>query len=188
MPTVATTRILHASANTQLSGLRSSWIWPLPKLDGVVPGILASTGGPPSEGIEIGYEALSFSPSLVPVFAAQDGIVAYAGPGAEGSALSIDHADGWSTHYSELEHLLTRPTDRFRRRRKERVRAGDVIAHARRSAPRVRFGLSRVAEDGSIALDPAAWMPAWSVLPWFAEPHGASPRAPRSVRLRCPLP
>jgi len=104
------------------------------------------------------------------VFAAQDGIVTYAGSTAHGAAVSIDHLGGWSTHYSELEHLLARPTDRFRRRRKERVRAGDVIGHACRSALRIRFGLSRLTDDGSIEQDPASWMPAWSMLPWFAEP------------------
>jgi len=52
----------------------------------------------------------------------------------------------------------------------------------------VRCSTPKLAEDESVALDPAAWMSAWSVLPWFAELHGASPRAPRSARLRCPSP
>lgn len=111
-----------------------------------------------------------WSSSLVPVFAVQDGVVTYASNAAGRSTFSIDHAGGWSTHYSELEQVLARPTDRFRCRRKERVRAGDVIGHARRSALRIRFGLSQLTEDGCVAQDPDARMHAWSVLPWFAEP------------------
>jgi hypothetical protein len=122
------------------------------------------------DGIAIGYPGRASSPELVPVFAAQDGIVTYASSGTGGSAICIDHAGGWSSSYSELEHLLTRPTDRFRCRRKERVRAGDVIGHAPRSGLRIRFGLSRITDVGSVEEDPAAWMPAWSMLPWFLEP------------------
>jgi hypothetical protein len=120
------------------------------------------------------------------VIAAQDGIIAYAGPATGSRTLCIDHAGGWSSNYYELGDLLTRPTDRFRCRRKERVRAGDVIGHAPRSSLRIRFGLSRVTDAGSIDEDLTAWMPAWSVLPWFLEPtHRASPRVRRSERLRC---
>lgn len=169
MSTIATTRILHAPANANVSGHHSPWVWPLPRLDGIAPCILASADQH-ADGVEIGYHERAFSPSLVPVFAVQDGIVPYACMGVDGATLCIDHPGGWSTHYSELQHLLTRPTDRFRRRRKERVRAGDVIGHARRSALRIRFGLSRLGEDCCVAQDPAAWMTEWTVLPWFAEP------------------
>jgi hypothetical protein len=109
------------------------------------------------------------------VFAAQDGVIAHAGTTSAGATLLIDHADGWSTHYAELEHLLARSTDRSRRRRRERVRAGDVIGHACRSTLRVRFGLSRLAGDARVAHDPAGYLPAWSMLPWFGEP--ITPRA-----------
>lgn len=171
MSMLSTTRILHAPANANLLAAHRSWVWPLPRLDGAAPGIIepAREHSPP-DGIAIGYPGRSSSPCLVPVFAAQDGVVTYAGSTASGSTLCIDHVGGWSTHYSELEHLLARPTDRFRRRRKERVRAGDVVGHARRATLRIRFGLSRLTEDGCIEQDPASWMPAWSMLPWFAEP------------------
>lgn len=165
-----TTRILHTPANANAFAKHRSWVWPLPRLDGVAPCILQPAGNLLSDGIEIGYPARSSSPSLVPVFAVQDGIVTYAGSTSVGSTLSIDHQGGWSTHYSELEHLLARPTDRFRRRRKERVRAGDVIGHACRSSLRIRFGLSRLNDDGSVDQDPSSWMRGWSLLPWFAEP------------------
>jgi hypothetical protein len=169
MLTIATTRILHAPANSNILGQHSSWVWPLPRLDGISPSVLVSTAQPSSDSIEIGYQGRSSSPSLVPVFAARDGIITYAGTAADGPTLCIDHPGGWSTQYAELAHLLARPTDRFRRRRKERVRAGDVVGHAHPSALRIRFALSQLTDDECVALDPAAWMPAWSMLPWFAE-------------------
>jgi hypothetical protein len=118
-------------------------------------------------GVEIGYHNRSASRDPIPVFAAQDGIVVYAATSARGPVLCLDHTDGWSTEYAELEHLLPRPTDRFSRRRKEKVRAGDIIGHAKRSMLRIRFSLSRLASSGSAAEDPAAWIPAWEMLPWF---------------------
>jgi Peptidase family M23 len=168
MSAIVTSRILHVPFNTGVVGLRSRWFWPLPRLDGSAPCILAPTE-PLSDTIEIGYQDRSSSPDLVPVLAAQDGIIPYAGTSADGATVCIDHPAGWSTQYSELADLLARPTDRFRQRRKERVRAGDVIGHARRSALRIRFALTQLTEDGCVAVDPAASMPAWSMLPWFTE-------------------
>ncbi len=171
MPTTVTTRILHAPADANVFTRHRSWVWPLPRLDGVAPSIIApGSEQQPLDSVTIGYPGRASSPGLVPVFAAQDGVVTYACSAADGSTLCIDHLGGWSTHYSELEHLLTRPTDRFRRRRKERVRAGDVIGHASRTTLRIRFGLSRLTDDGCIEIDPVSWMAAWSMLPWFAEP------------------
>jgi hypothetical protein len=165
-----TTRILHATANAN-SLVARSWVWPLPRLDGLAPCTIEPTSAcRAAGGIAIGYPGRSSSPDLVPVFAAQDGFVTYARNGADGATICIDHAGGWSSNYGELEHLLTRPTDRFHRRRKERVRAGDVIGHAPRSILRIRFGLSRLTDDECIEQDPASWMPAWSMLPWFVEP------------------
>lgn len=165
-----TTRILHAPANANILVARS-WVWPLPRLDGLAPCVIESTSASAALGdIAIGYPGRSSSRDLVPVFAAQDGFVAYARSGPDGATVCIDHAGGWSSNYAELEHLLTRPTDRFRRRRKERVRAGDVIGHAPRSILRIRFGLSRITDDDCVEQDPASWMPAWSMVPWFVEP------------------
>lgn len=178
MPNVATTRILHAPENTNASGYRSPWVWPLPRLDGLAPGIITSTKDAPPDHVEIGYPGRASSPSLVPVFAAQDGIVAYAG--TKGSpTLCLDHAGGWSTHYAELEHVLAMPTDRFRCRRKARVRAGDVLGHARRSSLCIRFALFRMTDEGCIAVDSVEQMHTWSVLPWFADPTAVvgAPRA-----------
>ena len=182
MSTTATTRILHAPANGNLLTEHRAWVWPLPRLDGAAPCILQPRLSPALDGLAIGYPERSSAPGLVPVFAAQDGIVTYAGNDVNGATLCIDHMGGWSTNYSELEHLLTRPTDRFRRRRKERVRAGDVIGHACRSTLRIRFGLSRLTDEGCTEQDPSSWMPRWLLLPWFAN----CPRVPRllSDRLR----
>jgi hypothetical protein len=142
----------------------------LPRLDGAEPGILTPIDRQTTNYIEIGYVDRSCSSSLVPVFAAQDGVVTYAGNTAGVSMLSLDHIGGWSTHYSALEFLLAKPTDRFQRRRKQRVRSGDVIGYACRSTLRILFGLSCLTDEGCIEQDPASSMPTWSMLPWFSEP------------------
>jgi hypothetical protein len=77
---------------------------------------------------------------------------------------------GWSTQYADLQHTLVVPTDRFRRRRKTRVRAGDVLGHARRASLRLRFGLAQLGESGWVIVDPTGPMHAWSALPWFDDP------------------
>lgn len=172
MSTLISSRILHAPANHHRSGLRSSWLWPLPRLDGEAPCILASDRADSTDTLELGYPSRSLSRGLVPVFAAQDGIVTYASSAESCPTLSIDHPGGWTTHYDDLEHLLARPTDRFRGRRKERVRAGDVIGHARPLALRIRFAVSRPVDDGSDVRDLSTWMPEWAMAPWFAELAG----------------
>lgn len=177
MPTTATTRILHSATNADHFNPRRTWIWPLPRLDGVTPCILRAPASPSTDGVKIGYHGRSLSSGRVPVFAAQDGIITYAGTANRGSVLCLDHSEGWSTQYSELEHLLARPTDRFRRRRKERVRAGDIIGHARRAPLQIRFSLSRLHGGECVILDPATWMPEWSFLPWFE----SESRIPRSL-------
>jgi hypothetical protein len=76
---------------------------------------------------------------------------------------------GWSTQVIDLEHVLALSTDRFRHRRKLRVRAGDVLGHVR-SSLRIRLGLARLLDGEWAASDPAALIHTWSVQPWFAEP------------------
>lgn len=169
MSSIATTRILYANDQVSTRGQLRPWIWPLPRLDGAAPCIVALAGNRTLDDAELGYAGRAWSLALVPVFAAQEGVVTYAGPGAEGPTVCIDHAGGWSTQYASLAHVLARPTDRFRRRRKERVQAGDVIGHAPRSPLRIRFSLSRWSDDGDVAVDPGACMQAWSALPWFTE-------------------
>ena len=172
MRNIATTRILYASENTAPVGPAKPWIWPLPRLDGVNPSILSQDPQDPTSAdgfIQIGYPDRSSSPEFVPVFAAQDGIITYAVRAEQSTTLCLDHPAGWSSQYCELEHVLALSTDRFRRRRKVRVRAGDVLGHAR-SSLRIRFGLSRLVDGEWAAIDPAALFHTWSVQPWFAEP------------------
>jgi Peptidase family M23 len=170
MLNIATTRILHASENASTMSSSRPWVWPLPRLDGAAPCVLVSTGDSKDDAISIGYSDRSSSPGFVPVLAAHDGIVTYAGTVNGEPTVCLDHAGGWSTQYAHLEHALVTPTDRFRRRRKSRIRAGDVLGHARRSSLSIRFGLAKVTEHGWLATDPTALMHTWSVLPWFAEP------------------
>ncbi len=166
MRNIATTRILYASENAAPVGPARPWIWPLPRLDGVNPSILPQD---PQDGIiQIGYPDRSSSPEFVPVFAAQDGIITYAVRAQQGTTLCLDHPAGWSTQYNGLEHVLALSTDRFRRRRKVRVQAGDVLGHLRDSL-RIRFGLTRLVDGEWLAIDPAEVLHAWTIQPWFAE-------------------
>lgn len=166
MPKIATPRILYAPPTASSPARPHAWVWPLPRLDGIAPSIVAAH----PDAVELGYPERSSALGLVPVFAAHDGVIAYATGAGASPTVCIDHPDGWSTQYAELEHLLTAPVDRFRRRRKPRVRAGDVLGHARRATLRLRFGLSRLTDDEPRAIDPAALLPRWSILPWFDEP------------------
>ena len=177
MLNIATTRILHALEDTSAPSQHRPWVWPLPRIDGVAPCILASMNDSPQDAIDIGYPDRSSSPGLVPVFAAHDGVITYAGTANGSPTVCLDHAGGWSTQYADLEHVLALPTDRFRRRRKTRVRAGDVLGHARRSLLRVRFGLAQFGESGWRIADPTEPMHTWSVLPWFVEPTPRMHRA-----------
>jgi hypothetical protein len=167
---IATTRILLAPEHTDASNLHGAWVWPLPRLDGVAPCVLASIDEIPRDSVDIGYAEHPSSSACVPVLAAQDGVITYAGTAAGSPTVCLDHAGGWSTQYADLEHVLALPTDRFRRRRKPRVRAGDVLGHARRSSLRIRFGLAQLGESGWHIVDPTALLPTWSVLSRFAEP------------------
>lgn len=171
MYNVATSRILHAPEPSTLVEPRKRWIWPLPRLDGVAPSIVCPLGEPRRDrAIDIGYHGRNASPTLVPVFAAQDGIITYAARTDRCATICLDHAGSWSTQYEELEHLLVMSTDRFRSRRKNRVRAGDVLGHARRASLRIRFALSQLTDAKWVAVEPAELMHTWSVLPWFADP------------------
>ena len=170
MSTTDTTRVLRTSTRESLLADPRIGIWPLPRLDGISPCILQSAGeGPALAPLALGYPGRAFSSSRVPVFATQDGTVAYARTAGDRSTLCVDHPGGWSTHYAELEDLLTRSTARCHRRR-ERIRAGDVIGHVPRSSLRICFGWSRLTGHGRIQLNPGGFMVMWSMLPWFDEP------------------
>jgi len=141
----------------------------LPRLDGLEPRIAAV--GPGS--VELSYPGRATAPSFVPVFVAMDGVVACAGRQRDGATVDLEHEGGWMTRYAALQHLLTAPADR--RRRQTRVRAGEVLGHARRSDLRVRFALFRLTNDGWIAVDPIEQVRSWSLVPWFTEPTSRAP-------------
>ena len=169
MPSIATSRILHEPELASAPNLYRPWIWPLPQLDGVAPRVLAHPDGA-LDTAELGYSGRSSSPDFVPVFAAREGVIAYAGTAGGSPMISLDHAGGWSTQYAELAQLRAMPTDRFRRRRKVRVRAGDVLGYVHPDALRLRFGLAQLVDGEWSFVDPAEAMHTWSRLPWFSQP------------------
>jgi len=172
---LATTRIVHRPANAAATGPVKPWVWPLPNLDGVRPCILSTQESPRTDSsVLIGYPDRTSSRDLVRVFAPQDGVITFAVRSDRAAELTLDHPAGWSTHFEGLEHVIAASTDRFRRRRKVRVQVGEVLGHIRASL-QLRFGLSRLVEGEWIAVDPAAVVHAWPVLPWFAAstPHTA---------------
>lgn len=83
-----------------------------------------------------------------------------------GHVVTLDHPGGWSTHYGHLEHMFTLATDRFRRRRKQRVRAGDVLGYAGRDPLRIAFEIWRTDDDGQHPADVADLLRNALVLPW----------------------
>ena len=169
---VATTRTVHSSPETNGSYLKP-WVHPLAELNGCKPAhpTLAADGS----HVELAYEDNPTLPRLVPVFAAHDGVITYAARTAAASVICLDHPGGWSTQYGNLEHMFAVPTDRFRRRRKERVRAGDILGYAKGPCVRVRFTLAQLVdeEEQCAAIDPRDHMRRWLVLPWAADPRPA---------------
>jgi murein DD-endopeptidase MepM/ murein hydrolase activator NlpD len=138
------------------------WIWPLPAFGSTNPIAL----GNGREHVELGYALGAKLPTRVPVFAAHDGVCVYAGGCGDGFAVCIDHPGGWSTQYGGLDHMSFAHVDRFRGRRKECVRVGDVIGYAQ-SPPRLRFTLATLtaADEGLSPVDPSVQMKRWLVLP-----------------------
>lgn len=138
------------------------WVCPLPKLDSD-PRVLSNS----ARGVVLGYATdVSTAERFVPVFAAHDGAIVFAAKTASGYTVSVDHAGGWSTHYGDLEHMFTLATDRFRNRRKERVRSGDIIGYSGRDPVRVAFEVWRSTDDGREPVDTAEHIRKFLVLPW----------------------
>lgn len=169
---VATTRTLNARASAAHT---RRWTWPLPRLDDAPPLVLRSCA-PEKCHVEVGYATRVRPHRFLPVFASQDGVVTYAGKGeaagAAAHALSIclDHAGGWSTRYGGLVQLLTVPTDRFVKRRRARVRAGDVLGYVSGARPMLHFELWRLDDEDYAPIDPADRMNQWAVIPWSRDP------------------
>ena len=140
------------------------WIWPLPRLAGEKPTIIAHNDG---YAIDVGYEHVDFGELFVPVCAAQFGTITFSERTSNGCAVTIDHDGRWSTHYAHLREMFVVRTLPDRRNR-VRVRAGEVIGYAARSPIHVRFELwQRTNERGLSPVIAAPRMRDWLVLPQF---------------------
>ncbi len=152
---------LHPSARE----VREPWRWPLPRLGNRNPIVLAEHASNERRGVDLGYAVASFDSELfVPVHAAQSGEVSFAIEGDDGCAVSIDHG-GWTTHYGHMSKMfVTRNLGRLRRR--QYVRAGEVIGNACRSPLHIRFELYAWTDArGFVAVDPLEHLNGWTTEP-----------------------
>ncbi len=171
-----TTRTLLTAEHASARQTVPSWVWPLPRAQGVSPSIKSASDGQGSGIIEIGYPADISTSTPIPVLASRDGIVTYAACTALGAALCLHHPDGWSTQYECLTDLAVASTDRFRR--SQRVHRGSVLGYLQHVPLHLRFSLSRLTEQGMVVLDPASYLSQWHVLSWSHTTHGRK-RLPR---------
>ncbi len=149
------------------------WFWPLPRLAGESPRIIKHANDERG-GLDVGYDRMGFSELYVPVFAARSGTVSFAAHVKSGYAVTIDHGGVWATHYAHLDRMFVTPT-LGRRRRRARVRAGEVIGYAAREPSHVRFELWKwSARDGFAPFDATTMMHKWLVLPQFLSPLSTS--------------
>lgn len=151
------------------------WFWPLPRLAGDSPRIIAHANDG-RRGVDIGYERLAFSQLFIPVYAVRAGTISFAAQLASGCSVTLDHGGTWSTHYAHLEKMFVVPT-LARRRKRTRVRAGEVIGYAGRDPSHVRFELWKwTARDGYVPVRASIAMRHWLVLPQLtpAPPTNAS--------------
>lgn len=150
---------LHPSARER----RGPWRWPLGKCASRPPIVVDEYVLPDRRGVDLGYVVAPFDSELyIPVYAAQSGQVSFAGEGSDGCAVSIDHGNT-TTHYAHMSKMfVTRCPGRTRRR--QYVRAGDVLGNAARSPLHVRFELWKWTDDrGFVAVDPRSELENWVV-------------------------
>lgn len=152
---------LHPSARAK----PQQWRWPISRVGNRSPIVLAEHAVNERRGVDLGYAVAPFDSQLfVPVFAAQSGEVSFALEGNDGCAVSIDHGE-WTTHYGHMSKMFpTRCLGRTRRR--QHVRAGDVIGYAAKTPLHVRFELWKSTDDrGFVAVDPLPHLNEWNVTP-----------------------
>jgi hypothetical protein len=157
-----TSKKLRARLHPSARPIDEPWRWPLPRLAGRDPIVLATVEGD-RHCVDLGYAAAPYDSELfVPVFAARAGEVSYATETDDGFALSLVHGD-WTTHYAHLSQMfVTRCLPRSRRR--QFVSAGSVIGYAAKSPLRVRFELWQwTDESGFVAVDPVPHLSSWDV-------------------------
>jgi murein DD-endopeptidase MepM/ murein hydrolase activator NlpD len=146
--------------------LHVPWRWPLDKLAGREPLVLAERVNGARMGVDLGYEPRDYDAELfVPVYAAQAGEVALAGESASGFCITIDHGHReWATHYAQLSRMFVAPYMGQKKRRRQRIHAGEVIGYAAKSPIQVRFEMWNWTDDcGFVPVDPIATMTSWGV-------------------------
>ena len=150
---------LHPSARST----PRPWRWPLGRLAGRPPIVLDEHVAEDRRGIDVGYVVAPFDSELyVPVYAAQSGDVSFALEGKDGFAVSLDHGHV-TTHYAHMSKMfVTRCLGKARRR--QHVRAGDVIGYAAKAPLHIRFELWKWTDErGFVAVDPRAELENWIV-------------------------
>lgn len=163
------TKKLRARLHPSAKEVRGPWRWPLPRLGNRSPIVLGEHVSKERRGVDLGYAVASYDSQLfVPVHAVQSGEVSFAFEGEDGCAVSIDHG-GWTTHYGHMSKMfVTKSLGRLRRR--QYVRAGDVIGNAARSPLHIRFELHVWTDDrGLVAVDPVPQLNDWISTPTPAE-------------------
>jgi murein DD-endopeptidase MepM/ murein hydrolase activator NlpD len=158
------TNKVHARLHPSAREKRGPWRWPLGKLGTRPPIVLDEYVIGERRGVDVGYVVAPFDSELyVPVYAAQSGEVSYALEGKDGFAVSLDHG-GTTTHYAHMRQMfVTRCLGRTRRR--QHVRAGDVIGYAAQAPLHLRFELWKRTDDrGLVAVNSRPELESWSVV------------------------
>ena len=88
------------------------------------------------------------APRGAPVFAAENGVVAYTGNGIKGfgNLLLVKHSGGWTTAYAHVDRVLVKRGDRVKRG--ETI--GTIGTSGKVSKPQLHFEIRK----GSQAVDP----------------------------------
>lgn len=141
------------------------WRWPLARLGNRDPIILSDQHEDGVRSVDLGYVAASYDSELfVPVFAVQSGEVSHAIETEHGFEVGLDHGGRtWGTFYGHLSQMfVTRCLPPLRRR--QCVRAGDVIGYAAKAPLHLRFGLWQwTDEDGFVSVDSREQLKQWEV-------------------------
>lgn len=158
------------SMNRQPRSSISRSVWPLPHQCNLNPSVLGhGVSSADRMAVDVGYNSTTLRRNpFVPVFAVQDGVVAHIEKTGGGHAITIDHGS-WFTHYSDLEQVSVTKRAQSTRRR-ERVRAGDILGYVRWPA-HVRFELWQFDDDGELVpVDPEPHLRQWLLLPDLEQP------------------
>ena len=133
-----------AASHTETAGALPSFRWPVHGR--VIAAFGAHSNGVQNDGINLAV------PEGTPIKAADDGVVAYAGNELKGygNLVLIRHANGYVSAYANASQLLVKRGDRIRR--------GQVIAHAGQTgnvtSPQLHFEIRK----GSTPVDPTKYL------------------------------